>query len=268
MGLSDVVVGELRLGLPRLVGARLRAAVPVYRAVVQDVLPLLPGLPAGVAVAFGADQQVQVRYGSFFANAVLRPEITLRPSPVVTLELASQLVAWGLQRASLPPFVRVSGRLVHIWLAEIPALADLAGLWPHVDRLTCTSSPSGFDLRTELHIKAAGEPITARRPVPRSTGDHPMTDGRLQAWLRDQVAAGLPALTGTRIAGTVPLPVTLLNELIAEAIADAADRRPEAVARPPSAAPDLATMARMVRHVRVDATPGVVTLDFEVGVGG
>lgn len=268
MGLSDLLVGELQSGLPRLVGARVRAAVPVSHAVVQDVLPLLPGLPTGVAVAFGADQQVQVRYGSFFANAVLRPEITMRPLPVVTLELASQLVAWGLQRAPLPPFVRVSGRLVQIWLAEIPALADLASLWPHVDRLTCTSTPSGLELRTDLHIKAAGEPITARRPAPHSPGDRPMTDGRLQAWFRDQVAAGLPALAGTRIAGTVPLPVTWLNELIAQAIADASDGRPDAEARPPGAAPDLATMARMVRHVRVDAAPGVVTLDFEVGVDG
>lgn len=95
-----------------------------------------------------------------------------------------------------------------------------------------------------------------------------MTDGRLQAWLRNQVAAGLPALAGTTIAGTVPMQVTLLNELIAQAIADAADGQRDAAARPPGTAPDLATMARMVRHIRVDAAPGVVTLDFEVGVGG
>lgn len=268
MGLSDLLVGELRSGLPRLEGARVRAVVPVHRAVVETVLPLLPGLPAGVAVTFGADQQVQIRYGSFFANAALRPEITLRPSPVVTLELASQLVAWGLQRAPLPPFVRVSGRLVQISLAEIPALADVVSLWAHVERLTCTSTPNGLELRTDVLIKAAGEPLMARRPAPRSPGDRPMTDGRLHAWFSDQIAAGLPALAGTRIAGTVPLPVTLLNELIAQAIADTAAGGSAAVARPPSAAPDLATMARMVRHVRVDAAPGVVTLDFEVGIAG
>ena len=36
----------------------------------------------------------------------------------------------------------------------------------------------------------------------------------------------------------------------------------------PGAGPDLAMLARLVKHVRVDAAPGVVTLDFEVGVGG
>ena len=96
-----------------------------------------------------------------------------------------------------------------------------------------------------------------------------MTDGRLQAWLRNQVATGLPALAGARVAGTVPVPVTLLNDLIAQALADAADGRhhnPEAPTG--GAAVDVATMARMVRHLRVDAAPGVVTLDFEIGVDG
>jgi hypothetical protein len=31
---------------------------------------------------------------------------------------------------------------------------------------------------------------------------------------------------------------------------------------------DLQTLARLVRRVRVDAAPGVVTLDFEIGIGG
>jgi hypothetical protein len=268
MALSDLLVGELRSGLTRLVDTRVSAVVPVYRTVVQELLPLVPGLPAGVAVSLGADQHVQVRFGSFFANAALRPDIIVRPAPVVTLELASQLVAWGLQRASLPPFVRVSGRLVQIWLAEIPALADMAPLWPHVDRLTCTSTPSGLEIRADLHIKATGEPPPARRPILRSRGDRPMTDGRLQAWLRNQVAAGLPALAGARVAGTVPVPVTLLNDLIAQAVADAAEGRPNREAPTPGSAVDVAMMARMVRHLRVDAAPGVVTLDFEIGVDG
>lgn len=90
--------------------------------------------------------------------------------------------------------------------------------------------------------------------------------GRLQAWIRQQVEAGLPAFAGARMAGTIPLQVPLLNDLIAQALADAAGG---STREGSSDAPvDLATLARMVRHVRVDAAPGVITLDFEVGVDG
>ena len=91
--------------------------------------------------------------------------------------------------------------------------------------------------------------------------------GRLHTWIQQQLAAGLPALPGARVSGTIPLPVTLLNDLIAQALADAADGAP-AEPRALRTGPDLATLARLVRHVRVDAGPGVVTLDFEVGAGG
>ena len=43
--------------------------------------------------------------------------------------------------------------------------------------------------------------------------------GRLQSWIQQQLRTGLPALAGARVAGTIPLPVTLLNDLIAEALA-------------------------------------------------
>lgn len=268
MPLNDVLLGELRSGLPRLQGARVSAVLPVYRTVIEEVLPLLPGLPDGVSLTLGTDQQVQVRYGSFYANATLHPDVSLRPTPVVTLELASQLVAWGLQRAPLPPFVRLSGRLVHIWLAEMPALADVAPLWPHVASLTCRSTAGGLQIDARIHVAGAGQPLPAFPRSPRTHGDRPMTEGRLQAWLRHQVETGLPALAGARIAGTVPLPVTLLNELLAEAVADAAEGRSAGTSAAPRGGPDLATLARMVRHVRVDAGPGVVTVDFAVGADG
>lgn len=94
-----------------------------------------------------------------------------------------------------------------------------------------------------------------------------MPDGRLQAWVRDQLATGLPALAGARVSGRVPLPVAVLNELIAEGLADAVAGSP-AASRVDSGTPDLSTLLRLVRHVRVEAAPGVVTLDFEVGVNG
>ena len=92
----------------------------------------------------------------------------------------------------------------------------------------------------------------------------------LQDWLRGQLASGLPALAGARVSGSVPVQVDLLNQVIADVLADAA--RPAvrqggdaAAAGLPAAVP---TLARLVRRLRVDAAPGVVTLDFEVGVDG
>jgi hypothetical protein len=90
--------------------------------------------------------------------------------------------------------------------------------------------------------------------------------GRLQTWIHQQLAAGLPALPGARVTGTIPLPVSLLNELIAQALADATEG--PGPTRAPRAGPDLATLTRLVKHVRVDAAPGIVTIDFEVGAAG
>ena len=89
----------------------------------------------------------------------------------------------------------------------------------------------------------------------------------LQDWLRGQLASGLPALAGARIAGTVPVQVDLLNQVIAGVLADLA--RPSAGATGTATMPvDLPMLARLVRRVRVDAAPGVVTLDFEIGIDG
>ena len=90
----------------------------------------------------------------------------------------------------------------------------------------------------------------------------------LQDWLRTQLANGLPALAGTRVSGTVPVQVELLNELIAGALADAA--RPRAAGAPgqPGLPVDVPTLARLVKRLRVAAAPGTVTLDFEIGVDG
>ena len=91
--------------------------------------------------------------------------------------------------------------------------------------------------------------------------------GRLQEWLRQQVATGLPAFAGARVTGTVPMQVSLVNELIAEALADAASSAGRDGSKPAGAI-DFASLARMVRQLRVEAAPGVITLDFEAGVDG
>lgn len=153
MPVLDVVRDEVTRGLPHLDGARLQALVPVRQAVLDQVLRLVPGAPADLAVELGPNRQVQVRYGMFHANGRLAAGFT-GAAPVVGLELASQLVAWGLQRLSLPPFVAVRGRLVHIDLTRVPALADLAPLWRHVDAVTFASVAGRLDVRVEVLVQA------------------------------------------------------------------------------------------------------------------
>ena len=267
MSLMDRLLAEVHAGLPRLRGAMVQGVVPVHRELVDELVPLLPGWPPGLRVVLGPDQQVQIRYGSFHANARVQPLVSLGPSPMVTIELASQLVAVGLRFAPLPPFVQVSGRLVQVRLAEIPALADMSAIWPHLAHATCTSTPTGLELAFGFHVVESPTDTTVV-PRPRRQEGRPMTEsGRLQSWIDQQLAAGLPALAGARVTGTLPLPVTLLNDLIADAVADAAAGA-VAQSRGPRSGPDLAQLARLVKYIRVDAAPGVVTLDFEVGAGG
>lgn len=153
MPLADVLRAEVLGGLRRLRGARVSAVVPVRQAVLDEVVRLVPGLPPDLAIALGGERHVQVRYGVFHANGRLAPGFSGR-APSLTVELASQLVAWGLQRLSLPPFVAVRGRLVHVDLTRVPALADLAPLWPHVEAVSFASIPGRLDVRLDLHVTA------------------------------------------------------------------------------------------------------------------
>ncbi|BCS33810.1 hypothetical protein TBR22_A30380 [Luteitalea sp. TBR-22] len=93
-----------------------------------------------------------------------------------------------------------------------------------------------------------------------------MSERRLLAWLQQQVAAGLPAIAGTRVTASVPLQVALVNELIAEALADATTAAPQRAAATPTAI-DATALLRHVRSVRVEAAPGVITLDVALAIG-
>jgi hypothetical protein len=153
MAVVDLLRAELAAGLPRLKGAAVDAELPVRQGVLNEVLRVIPGLPADLRVEIGPDRQVLVRAGPFHANARLAPALTLSPSPRLTVELASQLVAWGLRAVSLPPFVEVSGRLVHVHLAAVPALRPLAPFWPHVAEAAFASAPGRLDVRVAIRIR-------------------------------------------------------------------------------------------------------------------
>jgi hypothetical protein len=152
MALAHLLNAEVASGLSRVRGGRVSVQVPIRQHVVDELLRVLPGMPPDVAVTLGDAGRLQVRYGLFHANARLHPAARLTPAPVVTVELASQMLAWALQRAPLPPFIQVSGRLVHVHLARVPELERAAPLWPHVEHLAISSIRGQLDVRLSLHV--------------------------------------------------------------------------------------------------------------------
>jgi hypothetical protein len=153
MALLDLLLDELAAGLPHLQGAAITAELPVRQEVLDRLLVMTPGLPRDLRVEIGPDRQLLVRVGPFHANARLAPALTLSPSPRLTVELASQLVAWGLRAVSLPPFVELAGRLVHVHLAMVPALRSLAPLWPHLTEVGFASAPGRLDVRVAVRVR-------------------------------------------------------------------------------------------------------------------
>lgn len=92
---------------------------------------------------------------------------------------------------------------------------------------------------------------------------------RLQSWITNQLATGLPALAGAQVTARIPVQVALLNQLLAEGLADAREGgRPAGGAATSTPALDVPTMARMVRRLEVASAPGVITLELEAGVDG
>ena len=73
-------------------------------------------------------------------------------------------------------------------------------------------------------------------------------------------------LSGLTISGSIPLTESLLNEVLADALAGLSTRDPGPRPTSSESVPDLAPLARLVRtaHVRIDAS--AVTLDFELSV--
>jgi hypothetical protein len=268
MSLLDLIDAELRTGLARLEGTRLSAEFPLRQRVIDELLRLLPGVPSNVSIAVGPDQHVQVRYGSVHANARLHPEVTLAPTPILTLTLSSQLIAFALGRLTLPPFVRLSGRDVTIQLAEIPACADLSGVWPHVEQIGIESAADGLAISVRLFVRAGGPPIL----LPTRRADSPARasapSSPIGSWVQRQLDTGLPAFAGARASASVRAAVSLLNDLLAHGLAEAARGQTPSWGRTAGARPDLAMVARLIRQARVDAAPGIVTLDVEGGVDG
>jgi hypothetical protein len=80
----------------------------------------------------------------------------------------------------------------------------------------------------------------------------------MEVWLKAQIAAGFPAFAGARFSGSIPLSEKLLNELLQEWL-----KNPAGGGAAPSGM-DLGQWAKRVSLAKIEVTPGVLTVQFEV----
>jgi hypothetical protein len=80
----------------------------------------------------------------------------------------------------------------------------------------------------------------------------------VRKWLEDQLAAGLPALAGSRVAGTLAVAPALVNDLISAWLS----RQPSDGTAADGV--DLAALRETVKSVSVRAEPDRILVDFEV----
>lgn len=269
MTVLDLVDAERRAGFVRFAGTRAAIVLPVRQAVIDEVLPLLPGVPAGLMVALAPDQRVRVQLGAFQATAYVHPVVALAPRPTLRVELASQLVAFGLRMVSLPRFVQVSGREIRVDLASIPALADTADLWPAVESISVSAGEQAWEIAVRVHLveaAASARQTPPSRPRPTGSSGDAQPSSALVAWARRQWDAGLPAIAGARVTAHVRASVDVLNDWLGDVLRQMASGAVST--RSGAATPDVGRLAGLVRDVRVGAEPGVVTLDVEAGVDG
>jgi hypothetical protein len=83
----------------------------------------------------------------------------------------------------------------------------------------------------------------------------------MDEWIQAQLKAGLPALRGSVIAGTVALNQELLNELVAKWLAASGER-----AGVPSGASDLGHLLPFLKQASIRAETGTVLVDFHISI--
>ena len=86
----------------------------------------------------------------------------------------------------------------------------------------------------------------------------------MQEWLGNQLANGFSGFTGTSISASVRMSESLLNELLAAALKDAASsgEPPERAGGPPV----VGQLLKLVASTELRAAEGAVTLNIEIRV--
>jgi hypothetical protein len=83
----------------------------------------------------------------------------------------------------------------------------------------------------------------------------------MREWIEAQLAAGLPALKGSAVSGTLAVKQELINEFLAQWLAEGA-RRPGGGAAPA----DVGRAVGFIKEAAVRAEPGTLLVDFKIAV--
>ena len=83
----------------------------------------------------------------------------------------------------------------------------------------------------------------------------------MREWIEAQLKAGLPAFAGSKIAGTLAVKQELINELLAQWLADTT--QPSGTVK---TLPDLSQSKNVVKEAVIRAEPGVVLVDFKIAI--
>jgi hypothetical protein len=82
----------------------------------------------------------------------------------------------------------------------------------------------------------------------------------MREWFRAQLAAGLPALSGSAVSGTIALKQEMLNELLAGWLADTSS---SGAATP---AMDVSRVKPLVKEATVRTEAGTLFVDFRIAI--
>jgi hypothetical protein len=118
--------------LDQLTGTDIDGTVRISEASINELLNDEHSPLRGATISAAPDNELIVRYGIIRARVVLPRTLDVGSAPQVRLRLASVLIALGLKAAIRLSYVRIDGREVTIFIADIPALRPLHQVWQHV----------------------------------------------------------------------------------------------------------------------------------------
>jgi hypothetical protein len=116
----------------QLAATEVAGALRISEAAINDLLNTPQSPIRGATLSVAPDNDVVLSYGVLRARVTLPRVIDVGAAPRVRLLLASFLLGLAVGAVLRQPYIRINGRKVTIFLAEIPALSGLRNVWPHV----------------------------------------------------------------------------------------------------------------------------------------
>jgi hypothetical protein len=145
---------EDRVQLDQLAGTAIDGTGRLSETAINELLNDERSPVRGATISVAPDNELIFRYGVVRARVMLPFTVDVGSAPQVRLRLASYLVALGLSAAVRLPYLRVDGRDVTIFIADIPALRPLRDVWQHVKSASLRTESGAVVM--DFNISVAG----------------------------------------------------------------------------------------------------------------